>query len=289
MSETVASLLRQAAQRLSRRGVATPALDARLLLQQVAGLSHADIVAEPDVGLVGETVTAFWHLVERRAAFEPVARILGRREFYGRDFEVTPDVLDPRPDTETLVTAALNFARTRPGCRILDLGTGSGAIALTLLAELTEATAVATDQSAAALAVAARNAETLGVAARLHLRQANWFEGVEGQFDLILSNPPYIASPEIAGLAPDVRDYDPLVALDGGSDGLSAYRFIAAGAPAHLRPGGRVMVEIGAGQESAVAALFDDAGLMPTVVFPDLGGHMRCLCFAARELAGVAT
>lgn len=277
MSDTVGGIIRQAAKRLDLRGIATAALDARLLLQFATGMSHADIVAEPDLILAPDVIRQYWALIERRCAFEPVSRILGQREFYGRAFRVTPAVLDPRADTETLIDVALPLAAGR--CRILDLGTGSGAIIVTLLAEHPEAQGVATDISAAALQVAMVNAEAHGVTRRITFLQSDWFASVVGQFDLIVSNPPYIRSGDIAGLPVDVRDHDPLSALDGSADGLAAYRRIAAGAPRFLTPGGTVLVEIGAEQEGAVQQLFEAAGLALTGRFSDLGGHVRCQAF----------
>ena len=252
-------------------------MDARLLLQFVTGMRHEEIVAEPDLILAPDLAQRFWSFVERRCASEPVSRIVGSREFYGREFQVTPAVLDPRADTETLIAAALPLARGK--CRILDLGTGSGAIIVTLLAELPEASGVASDASEAALGVATVNAETHGVLGRLTLVRADWFDGIEGQFDLIVSNPPYIASAEIAELRADVRDFDPPGALDGGVDGLQAYRRIAAGALGYLTPKGHVVVEIGAGQERDVRPLFEAAGLVLAGRAFDLGGHVRCLAF----------
>ncbi len=277
MSDTAAHLIRQAAKQLGLRGIETAALDARLLLQFATDMRREEIVAEPDLILTPDLVARFWSFVERRCALEPVSRILGSREFYGREFQVTPAVLDPRADTETLIAAALPLARGK--CRILDLGTGSGAIIATLLAERPEALGVASDVSEAALGVARVNAEAQGVSGRLTLLRADWFDGIEGQFDLIVSNPPYIASAEIAGLAVDVRDFDPLGALDGGADGLAAYRRIAAGASGHLVPKGQVLVELGAGQEAGVRQLFEAAGFGFKGQAFDLGGHVRCLTF----------
>jgi release factor glutamine methyltransferase len=277
MSDTVAHLIRQAAKQLGLRGIETAALDARLLLQFATDMRREEIVAEPDLILTPDLAACFWSFVERRCALEPVSRILGSREFYGREFQVTPAVLDPRADTETLIAAALPLARGK--CRILDLGTGSGAIIATLLAERPEALGVASDVSEAALGVARVNAEAQGVSGRLTLLRADWFDGIEGQFDLIVSNPPYIASAEIAGLAVDVRDFDPLGALDGGADGLAAYRRIAAGASGHLVPKGQVLVELGAGQEVDVRQLFETAGFGFKGQAFDLGGHVRCLTF----------
>jgi release factor glutamine methyltransferase len=277
MSDTVAHLIRQAAKQLGLRGIETAALDARLLLQFAIDMRREEIVAEPDLILTPDLAARFWSFVERRCALEPVSRILGSREFYGREFQVTPAVLDPRADTETLIAAALPLARGK--CRILDLGTGSGAIIATLLAERPEALGVASDVSEAALGVARVNAEAQGVSGRLTLLRADWFDGIAGQFDLIVSNPPYIASAEIAGLAVDVRDFDPPGALDGGADGLAAYRRIAAGASGHLVPKGQVLVELGAGQEADVRQLFEAAGFGFKGQAFDLGGHVRCLTF----------
>jgi release factor glutamine methyltransferase len=277
MSDTVAHLIRQAAKQLGLRGIETAALDARLLLQFATDMRREEIVAEPDLILTPDLAACFWSFVERRCALEPVSRILGSREFYGREFQVTPAVLDPRADTETLIAAALPLARGK--CRILDLGTGSGAIIATLLAERPEALGVASDVSEAALGVARVNAEAQGVSGRLTLLRADWFDGIEGQFDLIVSNPPYIASAEIAGLAVDVRDFDPPGALDGGADGLAAYRRIAAGASGHLVPKGQILVELGAGQEADVRQLFEAAGFGFKGQAFDLGGHVRCLTF----------
>lgn len=273
--ETAGGLLAEGRRRLAASGVAAPALDARLLLQHAAGLSHEDIVAEPR----RETAAGdeFRTLIARRQAHEPVSRILGEREFHGRLFHVTPAVLDPRPDTETLVEAVV--ARMGAGARVLDLGTGSGAIIVTILAERTDATGVATDLSAAALQVANANALRHGAGQRLRLVHCSWFEGVEGLFDVIVSNPPYIPLGDIAGLTPDVRDFDPWMALDGGPDGLMAYRRIAAGARPHLAEGGSVMVEIGAGQQRDVEAIFQAAGFALTAEAKDLAGHVRCLAF----------
>jgi release factor glutamine methyltransferase len=279
MSETLRELLKRASEHLATRRTETAALDARLLLQAASGLRHEEIVAEPDLVLPTVTAVRFWSLIERRRTFEPVSRILGNREFYGRSFRVTPDVLDPRADTETLIGAALALAKGKGPLRVLDLGTGSGAIVVTLLAELQGITAVASDLSAAALQVAKGNAKALGVAERVSFVQANWFDRVDGRFDLIVSNPPYIALGDIAGLAVDVREFDPPKALDGGPDGLEAYRRIAGGAGSHLSPKGHIILEIGEGQENAVNNLFTGQGFVRESRHFDLAGHIRCLAF----------
>lgn len=257
---------------LTRAGIADAARDAQLLLADILQVDPGQLVLDPHRPLTGAELARFETALARRAAREPVSRILGRRLFWGRSFRVTPDVLDPRPETETLIAAALDGPAPR---RLLDLGTGSGIIAVTLLAEWPEAEGVATDISGAALAIARANAEALGVAPRLRLIPSDWFAGVEGRFDLILSNPPYIARAEMAGLAAEVREHDPTLALTDDGDGLGAYRAIAAGAPAHLEPGGRLLVEIGPTQGQAVAAFLAAAGLTQVTILPDLDGRDR--------------
>lgn len=273
--ETVAALLAEGRRRLAASGSATPALDTRLLLQHVAGLTHEEIVSSPS----RETIAGpdFRRLIARREAHEPVSRILGEREFYGRAFKVTGAVLDPRPETEILVEEALRLGT--PDARVLDLGTGSGAIIITLLAEWPGATGVATDVSAEALGVARVNAGVLLGADRLRFIRGNWFDGVEGEFDLIVSNPPYIVHSDIEHLPADVRDFDPAIALDGGPDGLAAYRAIARAPRPHLSGHGSILVEIGAGQKSEVETIFRQAGFALVAKKSDLAGHVRCLAF----------
>lgn len=276
---TAGTLLRVASRRLGEAGIDTAGLDARLLLQAVLGCDHAGLVAEPERHVTAAEAQAFGALVARRERHEPVSRILGWREFYGRRFEISPAVLDPRPDTETLIDAALAVAKLRPVQRLADLGTGSGIVALTLLAEWPEATALATDRSAAALAVAADNAARLGVAERLRLQEADWWQGVNGRFDLIISNPPYIVRSDIGGLAAAVREHDPAPALDGGEDGLDCYRAIAAGAAGHLSNGGFILLELGKGQAEAVGNIFLANNFKLLGEWKDLGGILRVLGF----------
>lgn len=277
-ADRLAGLLAAATARLKAAGADTPTLDARLLLQAAAGLTREQLILGPDRALPPAELARFEDFIARRARHEPVSRILGEREFYGRSFIVTPTTLDPRPDTETLIDAALPLMP--PRARILDLGTGTGAIAVTLLAERPDATGVATDLSPGALEAAARNAARNGVADRLSLLEGSWFGPVSGVFDIIASNPPYIPAGDIAGLSPDVRNFDPGLALVGGDDGLDPYRDIARNAARHLAEQGHVLVEIGAGQADEVEAIFAAAGFKAPARHRDLGGHVRCLAFA---------
>lgn len=254
--------------------------EARLMLGAASGWSAARVAVARDEGLEPEVLARAEAMLERRLAREPLALILGEWGFFGRSFAVTRDTLVPRPDTETLVELAL----AEPFGRVIDLGTGSGAIAVTLLAERGAASGVATDLSAGALEVAGGNAARHGVAGRLAFLRADWWQGVEGRFDLIVSNPPYVSAEDYDGLAPEITRYEPRAALTPGGDGLSAYRAILAGAAAHLSPGGRVLVEIGAAQGAAVAALFEAAGLDAVAVHPDMTGKARVVSGRARAV-----
>lgn len=253
--------------------------DSRALLAHALGLAPDRLTLEHDREVSDDEMAAYEALLHRRLENEPVARIIGRRMFWGRHFRVTPEVLDPRPETETLVAAALEGPAPR---RLLDLGTGSGIIAISLLAEWPGTTALATDLSPGALAVAGANAEALGVAERLTLAEADWWDGIgERGFDLVVSNPPYIAAAEMAGLAPEVRDHDPHIALTPGGDGLNAYRAILGGVRAHLAPRGRVLVEIGPTQGPEVATLAVTAGLEGVTILKDLDGRDRVVTAVA--------
>lgn len=284
------------AQRLLAKGFALAGIessmtDARALIGAGLRLSRAQLLAQSDRILEPREIAAISALAARRLKREPVSRILGRKEFWSLMLDVTPDVLVPRPDTETVVEAALDYV-VRGGLRleslrILDIGTGSGALVLALLQELPNARGVATDISAAALHVARGNAERLGLAPRCSFVACNIADGVQGRFDLIVSNPPYIARGAVAALDPEVRDYDPRLALDGGADGLDVYRAIAAGAPALLAPGGRLIVELGAGQAGLVTALFAAEMIEVLSIRDDLGGIPRAL--AARLPSPPAT
>jgi release factor glutamine methyltransferase len=274
--KTIGRALADARKALTEAGVDSAALDARLLVAAALGATIEHVVAWPERTLDEATEARLGALLERRVARVPMAQLLGRREFWNRDFAVTADVLTPRPDSETLIAAVLEqLDRTRPA-RILDLGVGSGCLLLTLLCELPQAKGVGVDCSAAALAVAARNAETLGVAARTTLLRGDWMAGLERRFDVVISNPPYIRHGDLATLPPEVR-HEPRAALDGGDDGLHGYRVLAAGLPGVLAPGGFAVLEIGAGQAENVTGILRRAGLEPWQQRPDLSGVIRCV------------
>jgi release factor glutamine methyltransferase len=271
------ALLAVAVRRLSAAGIVGAGADARRLLAHAMGVDASRLTLVLPGPVTPDQEAAFDAMIAARAQFQPVAQIVGSRLFWGRSFRVTPDVLDPRPETETLVAAALDL----PFADVLDLGTGSGAIVLTLLAERPAARAVAVDLSPAALNVARANAQALGVDARVSFVLSDWFAQVTGQFDLIVSNPPYIATCEVPTLAPEVRDWEPRMALvpalDDGT-GLAAYRHICARAPYFLRMGGALMVEIGPTQGPDVAALFKAEGLQDISILPDMDGRARVVC-----------
>lgn len=262
---------------LEAAGVETPIIDARLLLQAAAGVGRVDIVTDPQRALPEGAWARLEALLTRRIAREPVAYILGAQGFWTLDLLVGPDVLIPRPDTEALVRAALDASAHIAAPRVLDLGVGSGAVLLAILAERPEATGVGIDVSPAALKVAQANGERVGVAGRVEWREGRWTEGLEPAFDLIVSNPPYIPSGDIAGLQPEVAQHEPHLALDGGPDGLDAYRAIFPEFARLLSPMGAFAVEIGIGQADDVTALAVDAGLEPRGRVRDLGGRERVI------------
>lgn len=249
------ALLREGAAILADAGIDDPLREARLISRS----------------LCQDDVQTFTGMINQRATRMPLSHVLGYRDFYDHRFVVSKDVLDPRPDTEALVIAALKKTFTQ----VLDLGTGSGCILLSLLAAQSGATGVGTDISEAALAVAAQNRTRLGLQERTKLLLSDWFANVEGVFDLIVSNPPYIAADEMEGLQPEVRLHEPHFALTDEADGLTAYRKITAGAPDYLASGGRLIVEIGPTQAQAVSEMMHDVGLLQIRVIPDLDGRDR--------------
>ncbi|MCW1934188.1 peptide chain release factor N(5)-glutamine methyltransferase [Pararhodobacter zhoushanensis] len=267
---TAAEALRTAVAQLAAAGVPDPARDARLLLAHAMGIAPDRVTLHLPDALSPDASARYADALARRSARHPVSHITGQRLFWGRSFRVTPDVLDPRPETETLIAEALS----RPFTRVLDLGTGSGAILLTLLAERPLATGLATDLSPAALTVAQVNAEALALTPRARFTLSDWLASVEGLFDLIVSNPPYIAESEMTALSPEVL-HEPRMALTPGGDGLAPYRALASAAPRHLTPGGRLMVEIGPTQGEQVAELFAGGGLQAVQILPDLDGRDR--------------
>jgi len=279
-ARTIGAVRREWAKRFRARGIDSAELDARVLVGYALSLDHAAIAAADNRPLGRNEETAIAALAERRLAHEPVARIVGWKEFWSLPLRVDASTLVPRPETETVVEAALAAIdsagpRARPLC-IADLGTGSGAILLALLSELPNARGIGTDVSCATLFAARQNARRLGLD-RARFLACDMAAALRGPFDVIVSNPPYIASHEIAALAPEVRDFDPRGALDGGTDGLDFYRSIAAAVPALLAPGGALIVELGAWQSRAVAALFAAGGLVVLPPRPDLSGIPRAL------------
>ena len=278
---SVSEALNLLAQAFRTAGIEDADVDARLLVGQALHLDRARLIAQSDRILEAREINVISALAARRLKREPVSRILGQKEFWSIALAITPDVLVPRPETETVVEGALDFV-VRGGLRmeklrILDIGTGSGALLLALLRELPNATGTGTDISTGALKVARENAARCGVEGRCTFVVCDIASVVEGPFDLLVSNPPYIAHNEITSLAPEVKNYDPTVALDGGDDGLAAYRAIAADAKRLLAPGARMFVELGAGQEAAVRDLFTNVGLTAGIARTDLAGIPRVL------------
>ncbi|WP_343032320.1 peptide chain release factor N(5)-glutamine methyltransferase [Parvibaculum sedimenti] len=268
---------RMLAWRFKQAGIENPALDARLLVQAAAGCDEIEMIREPGKRL-GETELEELRKFEaRRMAHEPVSRILGAREFWGLTFEVTPETLDPRPDSETLIETAIALLRDVEAPRILDIGTGTGCLLIALLHERTDAEGLGVDISDAALDVANRNAAALGCGARAAFRRANWAQGMDERFDLVISNPPYIPTAIIATLDEEVQAFDPRLALDGGADGYDAYRAISVELPRLLAPEGHAVVELGIGQEADVAKIFSEAGLEVRDAVADLAGVPRVI------------
>jgi release factor glutamine methyltransferase len=263
--------LRRAIPRLQEAGIEDGSRDARVLLAHALGIGHDRLTLKLQDEMTGPQQVVYDQALVARMARQPVSQITGRRLFWGQSFRVTRDVLDPRPETETLVAEALR----EPFLKMLDLGTGTGCILLSCLKGMPMARGLGTDISDAALQVAVGNTRDLGLEAQARFRKSDWFANVSGAYDLIVSNPPYIAAEEMPALAPEVRDWEPHLALTPGGDGLDAYRAIARGAGARLLPGGRLLVEIGPTQGAAVSALFAGAGLAGVRILPDMDGRDR--------------
>ena len=268
---TAAQAMVAATARLRAAGVEDPARDARVLLAHAAQVDAARVTLIAPEDIAPEIAERYEQLVALRAVRVPVSHLIGERAFYGRRFKVSSDVLDPRPETEALIEAAL----AEPFERVLDLGTGSGCILVTLLAERTTATGLGVDLSEAACLQASANAILHRVEPRAEIVASDWFGSVRGYFDLIVSNPPYLSAEEMNDVQPELRDYEPRMALTDDADGLSVYRILAAQAQSHLTPRGRVLVEVGWQQGSAVRDIFAAQGWSEVAVLPDLGGHDR--------------
>ena len=264
-------LLTLGQQKLKLAHIDTARRDARLLAAAAMEINTAQVTLKALDHVSKQQQDHFESMIEQRRNFKPVSRILGKRQFWNRWFEISPDVLDPRGDSEVLV----NLALQQKADRILDLGTGSGILALTLLSEWPDARAVGVDICEKALLIAQRNAVQHEVSDRFQAQKSDWFEAISGQFDLIVSNPPYIGEDEIPHLDPDVRLYDPMIALSPGRDALQAYQNIASDAIGYLKPGGRLLVEIGFWQGEAVRALFASNGLKSIEIIQDLNGLDR--------------
>lgn len=278
---TIEACRRALAARFKANGIDSPDLDARLLIGAALELDHTGLAVQSARLITGSEADIIASFAQRRIAHEPVARILGHKEFWGLDFHLSDATLVPRPDTETVVETALGIFRSDAKTRVLriaDIGTGSGAILLALLSEFPAATGIGTDISAAALATAELNARRFGLAGRASFVQCNYAAALSGPFDLIVSNPPYIRSADIRTLEPDVRDHDPHLALDGGADGLDAYRAIIPQAAALLGPDGVLIVETGHDQSAPVSDLMLAAKLtLPRPPVADLGGIHRAV------------
>ncbi len=275
---TVGDALIGATARFDEAGIDTARLDAEFLLSGLLGCNRLALIARPAEILAADASKKFEEAIQRREHYEPVAYILGEQEFWSLTFKVTPATLIPRPDTETLVAVGLRNLVSDLPSRVLDLGTGSGCILLSLLHERPQATGIGIDQSAEALEIAKANAETHGLTARTAFQCSSWFTGLEvgrDRFDLIVSNPPYIPSVDISSLMTDVRDFEPLSALDGGDDGLTPYRLIIRESRSFLEDHGILAVEIGVGQVEAVRGFFVANGFTDITIDRDLAGKDR--------------
>ena len=284
MAVTLFELYGRARDRLRQAAVETPDIDARLLLEHFTGATQLDLITNRQRPVDEARTVALEKAVDRRADGEPVHRILGYRDFYGMRLKLSPGTLEPRPDTETLVDIVLPYLKrlTAQGVspRILDLGTGTGAIALALLRELPQATAIGVDISEDALAAARDNARAQNCGSRFEARRSDWFDAVSEKFHAIVSNPPYIRTETIQTLSREVRDYDPLKALDGGPNGLDAYRVIATQSANYLERDAILAIELGYDQLDVATQLFSEAGFTPRETGVDLAGHPRALLFS---------
>lgn len=280
----VATLLESAAARLKTAGVAQPRMDARLLLAHAVGNPDERFYGREDAALEAEPCEMFENLVARRLNREPVSRILGTRGFWTLDLEINPASLDPRPDSETLIEAVLEFAGPRDTpIRVLDLGTGTGCLLLSVLSEYPFSSGLGIDQSAGCVELARRNAESNGLGARAGFERGDWANEIHTIFDVIMCNPPYIPTREVAGLEPEVAVHEPLHALDGGADGLDCYRRLSRVFRDILAENGHIFLEIGHDQRHVVTEIMAGAALRVVETRADLGGRDRCLVLRAND------
>jgi len=285
-AQTRRAALKEAVAHMKSAAVDTPVLDARLIVQHALGVDWEALFLKADQAITHRERENLSAALTRRASREPVSRIVGRRHFWTLDLAVSPATLDPRADSETLIEAVLAAMPDRGvSLRLLDLGAGTGALLLALLAEYPGAEGIGVDRSAAAIEVARQNADSHGLTDRARFIVGDWAAAIAGAFDLIVSNPPYIARDDLAGLPPDVRDFDPVEALDGGLDGLDAYRAILPSISRLLAPGGLAVIEIGSGQGGAVETIAQSCGLTLRGRRPDLGGVVRALSFGPSQAA----
>lgn len=276
-NETYSDLLRRAAKQLSNAGIEGGLRDARRLMENAGGVSAAELIAAENDVVSTETLNVFEEFIERRGKGEPVSRIAKKREFWGLEFDISPDVLDPRPDTETLVEVVISQWQEHYKS-VLDLGTGSGCILLSILHEKRQALGIGVDQSEAALEIAKINSKKLELDERTQFNTSNWFEAVKGKtYDVIVSNPPYIPSADIEHLDVDVKEYDPMSALDGGEDGYDDYRHIISNAKNYLAASGLIAFEVGIGQADKIAEMLAKVGFLHINIREDLSGVKRCV------------
>ena len=277
--DTIRTALRSASARLAQADIESASLDARLMMQHALGMAHEQMLLQDNEPLSPSQRLAYDTLLRRRLAREPVAQILGSRDFWKHSFRVSADTLSPRPESETLIEAVLKYIPTREAqLRMLDIGTGTGCLIVSLLMEYANATGEAVDASPAALRVARANAQQHRLNTRCNFTRSIWCDAVQGQYDLIISNPPYIPTGELAGLAPELA-HEPRMALDGGASGLDAYRALAPQVKQHLAPQGLGVFELGFGQAADVAAILASAGLALVDILPDLAGIPRAIVF----------
>jgi release factor glutamine methyltransferase len=275
---TIAAALTEASRRLGAGGIDNPRGEARLLLCHVLGFGAERVLGHPEHEIGNDALKNFWEAVSRRVRREPMSHVLGKREFWSLDFQVTPDTLDPRPDSETLVEAVLLHVTERGRrLRVLDLGTGTGCLLLAILSEFPNATGVGIDISAPALEIAKANSVALGLDDRVEFHHAEWDAGLHGAFDIVVSNPPYIPTGELAFLEPEVALFEPRLALDGGVDGLREYRALVPVFERRLKAKGVAVIELGAGQSGSVGRLMAGEGFDVVDQCQDLGGVTRCL------------